>query len=75
MQVPCMQEILFSHFSMAGHNGLLNDVSITFIDKLIHLILYGEKITGDKHLKQWLRTDLVLKTMSDGCFCVYLFTW
>ena len=30
---PCMQEHLFSHFSMAGHNGFLNDVSITFIDK------------------------------------------
>ena len=28
-----MQEHLFSHFSMAGHNGFLNDVSITFIDK------------------------------------------
>ena len=30
---PCMQEHLFSHFSMAGHNGFLIDVSITFIDK------------------------------------------
>ena len=30
---PCMQEHLFSHFSMAGHDGFLNDVSITFIDK------------------------------------------
>ena len=28
-----MQEHLFSHFSMAGHNGFLNDVSITLIDK------------------------------------------
>ena len=28
-----MQEYLFSHFSMAGHDGFLNDVSITFIDK------------------------------------------
>ena len=39
------------------------------------MILYGEKITGDKHLKQWFRTDLILKTVSDGCFCVYFFTW
>ena len=30
---PCMPEHLFSHFSMAGHDGYLNDVSITFIDK------------------------------------------
>ena len=30
---PCMQVLLFSHFSMAVHNGFLNDVSITFIDK------------------------------------------
>ena len=28
-----MQEHLFSHFSMAGHDGDLSDVSITFIDK------------------------------------------
>ena len=28
-----MQEHLFSHFSMAGHNGFLSDVCITFIDK------------------------------------------
>ena len=26
-------EHLFIHLSMAGHNGFLNDVSITFIDK------------------------------------------
>ena len=30
---PCTQEHLFSHFSMAGHNGFLSDVSITSIDK------------------------------------------
>ena len=28
-----MHEHLFSHFSMAGHDGFLNDVSITFMDK------------------------------------------
>ena len=28
-----MQEHFFTHFSMAGHDGFLNDVSITFIDK------------------------------------------
>ena len=30
---PCMQEHLFNHFSMAGHDGFVNNVSITFIDK------------------------------------------
>ena len=30
---PYMQEHLFSHFSMAGHNRFLNSVSLTFIDK------------------------------------------
>ena len=30
---PCMQEHLSSHFSLKGHDGFLNDVSITFIDK------------------------------------------
>ena len=29
----CMQEHLFSHFSLAGHDGFFNNVSITFIDK------------------------------------------
>ena len=28
-----MQEHLFSHFSIADHDGFLNDVSISFIDK------------------------------------------
>ena len=34
-QLPemCMQEHLFKHFSSPGHNGFLNDVLITFIDK------------------------------------------
>ena len=29
----CIQEHLFRHFSSPRHNGFLNDVSITFIDK------------------------------------------
>ena len=29
----CMQEHLFRHFLSSGHNGFLNDASITFIDK------------------------------------------
>ena len=30
---PCMQKHLFSHFSMADHDGVLNEISITFINK------------------------------------------
>ena len=30
---PCMQEHLFWHFSSPGHNGFLNDVSVTSIGK------------------------------------------
>ena len=29
----CMQGHLFRHFLILGHNGFLNDVSLTFIDK------------------------------------------
>ena len=29
----CMQEHLFKHFNSMGHNGFLNKVSITLIDK------------------------------------------
>ena len=29
----CMQEHLFKHFNSMGHNGFLNNVSITIIDK------------------------------------------
>ena len=29
----CMQEHLFKHFNSMGHNGFLNNVSITLIDK------------------------------------------
>ena len=30
---PCMEEHVFSHFSMADHDGFLNVVSMTFIDE------------------------------------------
>ena len=32
-QEPCMQEHLLLHFSGPGHNGFLNNVSVTFLDK------------------------------------------
>ena len=69
---PCIQEHLFSHCLIAGHNRFLNDVSITWT-RLIHLILYREKITEDKHLKQWFRMDLILKMVPGGCFFCLLF--
>ena len=50
---PCMQEHLFSHFSMAATTGL-KDVSITFIDKTDPS---GPLQTED----QWRKT---LKTMA-----------
>ena len=37
---PCMQEHLFGQFSMAAHDGFLNDVSITFIGKADPIIVY-----------------------------------
>ena len=54
---PCMQEHLFEHFYSEGHNGFLNDVSVTLIDK-----------TDGKDPKKreyyWMRT---LKTLApDG---------
>ena len=30
---PCIQEHIFEHFSSEGHTGLLENVSVTFIDK------------------------------------------
>ena len=54
---PCMQEHLFEHFYSEGHNGFLDDVSVTLIDK-----------TDGKDPKKreyyWMRT---LKTLTpDG---------
>ena len=40
---PCMQEHLFHHFSSPGHNGFLNDVSVTFLDKMEPEILLNVK--------------------------------
>ena len=45
------------------------------IDKTNVFDALREKIPGDKHLKQWLRTDLILKAVSDECFCFDFWTW
>ena len=30
---PCMQKHIFEHFLSQGHSGMLEDISITFIDE------------------------------------------
>ena len=42
----CMQENLCSHFESEEHNGFLEDMSITLIDKLMTLISQKEKFFG-----------------------------
>ena len=49
---PCLQEHLFSHFSMAGHDGFLNDVSITFIDKTDQ----SDPLRGEDYWRLTLKT-------------------
>ena len=56
---------------MTGHDGFLKDVSITFIDKTDP----SYPLRREDCWRQWFLTDLILKTVSDGCFCVYFFTW
>ena len=70
-----MQEHLFSHFSMAGHDRFLNNVSITFIDKIDPSDPLRREDYWREILKQWFLTDLTLKTVSDWYFHVYFFTW
>ena len=51
---------------MAGHDGFLNDVSMTFIDKTDPSNPLLRE--GYKHLKHWFSADLILKTVSQGSF-------
>ena len=48
----CMQEHLFSYFSMAGHDGFLNDVSTTFIEKADS----SDPLQREDYWKQTLKT-------------------
>ena len=64
---PCMQEHLFSHFSIAGQDGFLNGVSITKTDPF-------DPFQRKDYWGQTL-ADLILKTVSDGFFCFYFLTW
>ena len=38
---PCMQEHLFEYFSVEGHDGFLEDISITVIDKESRTAFFG----------------------------------
>ena len=51
---------------MAGHDGFLNDVSMTFIDKTDPSNPLLRE--GYKHVKHWFSADLILKTVSQGSF-------
>ena len=62
---PSMQEQLFRHFSSLGHNGFLNDLSMTFIDKTDSSIPLNVKIFGEKHLWLWCLMGLILKIVSE----------
>ena len=48
----CMQEHLFRHFSSQGHNGFLNDVSMTFIDKTVP----SDPLKREDYWKRTLKT-------------------
>ena len=50
----CMQEHPYKHFSSPGHRGLLNDVSVTLIDKT-------DRSDPKKREDYWIKT---LKTMA-----------
>ena len=60
-----MQEQLFRYFSSLGHNGFLNDLSMTFIDKTNSSIPLSVKIFDEKHLWLWRLMGLILRIVSE----------
>ena len=52
-----MNEYLISHFSMAGHDGFLKGVSITFIDKTDP----SGSLRGEDSCTQTLKTMLMYR--------------
>ena len=56
-----MQEHLFKHFSSMGHNGFLNNLSITLIDKTDG----KNPKKREDYWRRTLKTYLMLKTVSD----------
>ena len=66
-----MQEYLFTYFSMAGHGGFLNDVSITSIDKTDLSDLFRRKY----YWRQTLKTvALYGLNIEDSIRCLSLFS-
>ena len=57
-----MQEYLFSHFSMAGHDWFLNDVSVTFIDKTGA----PDLLRKEDHRRQILKTKVPYGLVIEG---------
>ena len=62
---PCMQEHLFSHFSMADHDGFLNDVFITFIDKTDP----SDPLRREDYRRQTLKTMVPYGLNIEGSVC------
>ena len=62
----CMQQHLFNNFCTSDHCGFLEDVSLTFIVKLTHLIHLKGKATGEAHLRLWHHLGLILKKVSSS---------
>ena len=65
-----MQEHLYKHFESERRTEILDDISITLIDKTDGSILLRERITGCKLLKLLHLTALMLKIVSSlgrGC--------
>ena len=66
-----MQEYLFIYFSMAGHGGFLNDVSITSIDKTDLSDLFRRKYYWRQTLKTMALYGL---NIEDSIRCLSLFS-
>ena len=62
-----MQKHLYKYFNNMRHNGFLNNVSTTLIDKTDRT-LKREKSTGGEPWKSTRPLDLMLKTVSDQSY-------
>ena len=61
----CIQEDLFRHFSSPGHNGFMNDVSITLIGKTDPSDPLKQEDYWRRSLKNMAPFGLILKTLFD----------
>ena len=65
---PSMQEHLFSHFSMASHDGFFDDVSITFTDKTYPF----DPLRRENYWRQTLKTMVLNGLDIRDNVCVFL---